>query len=85
MVKGLPSNCNRPSLKHMNFHPFAILMVATFVGALATLLAGVTGMGRANPQGEAARAATSNKLMALRVALCLLLLAEILVYVAFIR
>lgn len=69
----------------MTFHPLAYVMIATFVGALLTLLAGVAGMGQPSHGGETQRATASNRLMALRVALCLLLLVEIMVYVAVIR
>lgn len=56
-------------------HLFTALMIATFVAAVIVLLGGVTGMGKTD-NGK-----RSTKFMALRVALCILLLVEILVYV----
>lgn len=60
-------------------HPFAYVMILTFLAAVGTLLSGVFGM--AQP-GSGPR---SNRLMGVRVALCALLLAEILIYAGFIR
>ncbi|MFZ2587516.1 MAG: hypothetical protein WAZ18_05305 [Alphaproteobacteria bacterium] len=56
-----------------------ILMILTFLAAVATLLTGVFGM------GSSASGPRSTRLMALRVALCLALLGEILIYVGFVR
>lgn len=65
-------------------HPFAYVMVATFVGAVVTMLFGVAGLSRPEA-GTGPQALRSNKLMALRVGLCALLLAEIIIYVAYIK
>jgi hypothetical protein len=63
-------------------HPFSYVMVATFLGAVAAMVAGVGGLAQANGKASATR---GNKLMALRVALCALLLAEIIIYTQYIR
>lgn len=63
-------------------HPFSYLMVATFLGALATMLMGVGTLAKPNDKAGSQR---GNKLMALRVALCALLLAEIIIYTQYIR
>ena len=76
-LKLLPSPYNRRSVIVM--HPFAYFMIFTFLAALATMLAGVAGMGSTGNQSR------STNLMALRVGLCGLLLAEILIYINFIR
>lgn len=67
----------------MNLHPFAYVMIATFLAALITMLLGVAGL--SNNRKTQAGAEFSNKLMTLRVALCVLLLGEILIYVAYIK
>lgn len=64
-------------------HPFAYLMVATFLAAVATMLGGVAGLGKTDSNIKAAERST--KLMALRVGLCGLLLVEILIYIAYIK
>ncbi|MBI1309276.1 MAG: hypothetical protein GC129_05460 [Proteobacteria bacterium] len=63
-------------------NPFAYVMVGTFAAAVITLVVGVSGIGRGTSAGEASR---STKLMMLRVALCALLLAEIIIYEAFLK
>lgn len=64
-------------------HPFAYVMVATFLAALVTLVLGVAGMSKT--EAGTHNAARSTKLMALRVGLCIALLIEILIYVAYIK
>ena len=66
-------------------HPFAYLMVATFVAAVATMLLGVAGMSNPGAKGAPASGGHSTFLMALRVGLCILLLLEILIYIAYIK
>jgi hypothetical protein len=56
---------------------YKALMVLTFLAALTTLLSGVLNMGT---RSNEARGKTSNRLMMLRVGLCILLLVEILIY-----
>jgi NADH:ubiquinone oxidoreductase subunit 6 (subunit J) len=60
----------------------AVAMVLTFVGAVVTMLVGVSGM-----RGEAAGSAPnkSTRLMALRVGLCFCLLLETMVYLAYFK
>lgn len=79
----MPRAYNRRSLANMFNHPFSYVMVATFLGAVLAMLAGVTGLARTG--GAKANATRGNKLMALRVALCALLLAEIVIYTTYIR
>lgn len=67
----------------MALHPFAYLMVATFLLAVGTLLTGIAGLGHTSKNGT--QALRSNRLMALRVGLCMLLLVEIVIYVAFLK
>lgn len=55
---------------------FITLMIITFLAAVATLLFGVVNMGRPNSK-------SAPKIMALRVGICGLLLAEMLVYAFF--
>ena len=62
-------------------HPFKILMIVTFVLTFITLFAGILNMGEQTKQARA----RSNKLMVLRVALGFSLLAEIVIYLAFIK
>lgn len=56
---------------------FEILMVITFLGALAALASGIASIGKSSKR--------STLLMAARVGLCLLLLVEILIYSAFFK
>jgi hypothetical protein len=76
----LPNAYNRFSLNPM--HPFAYVMILTFLAAVATMLAGVIGMGTPPTKPTENR---STNLMALRVALCALLLGEILIYITYIK
>ena len=62
-------------------HPFKLVMIATFLAAVIVLALGVGGMHK----NGSAMAKRAGNLMALRVALCVLLLVEILIYAAFIR
>ena len=64
-------------------HPFAYVMVATFVAALVTLLLGVAGMGKSEHGKQDPDRST--RLMALRVGLCVALLVEIIIYLAYIK
>lgn len=64
----------------MSTHPFVILMVITFIAAIATMLAGVVGMAKGQTPNTASTS-RSTQLMALRVGLCALLLLEIIIYV----
>lgn len=64
-------------------HPFAYVMVATFLAAVATMLLGVAGLSRTENGTHNANRSTS--LMALRVGLCIALLVEILIYIAYIK
>lgn len=64
-------------------HPFAYVLVATFLAAVTTMILGVAGLGKsANGTHDSSR---STKLMALRVGLCFVLLAEIIIYIAYIK
>lgn len=67
----------------MFIHPFAYVMVGTFLAAIVTMLIGVAGLGKTE-RGEH-DANRSTRLMALRVGLCFLLLAEIIIYVSYIK
>lgn len=78
----MPPQHNGRNFLNMFSHPFSYVMVATFLGALLTMLAGVGGMAAGTDKAAAHRA---NRLMMLRVGLCGLLLAEILIYVTYIR
>lgn len=64
-------------------HPFAYILVGTFVAALLTMILGIAGLGKSE-QGSH-DATRSTKLMALRVGLCFLLLAEIIIYIAYFK
>ena len=64
-------------------HPFAYVMVATFLAAVATMLLRVAGLSRTENGTHNANRSTS--LMALRVGLCIALLVEILIYIAYIK
>lgn len=64
-------------------HPFAYVMVATFLAAVATMLLGVAGLSRT--ENGTHNASRSTSLMALRVGLCIALLVEILIYIAYIK
>lgn len=66
-----------------DIHPLAITMVLTFVAAIATLVVGIAGMGRA--AADSASAKRANQLMMLRVGLCVLLLIQIIFYVIYIK
>ncbi len=80
----LPAALNPPTLATMFTHPFAYIMVATFVAAVATMLMGVAGMSNPGTTGAPANG-KGTFLMALRVGLCILLLIEILIYIAYIK
>ena len=60
----------------------AVVMVLTFIGAVVTMLVGVSGM-----LGEKADTGPnqSTRLMALRVGLCFCLLLETMVYLAYFK
>jgi hypothetical protein len=60
-------------------HLFPPLMVVTFLAAVLTLLVGI---GNLAGNGDGDR---STRLMVLRVGLCALLLAEILIYITFLK
>lgn len=60
-------------------HPFAYVMIATFIGTVVVLFSGIIQM--TAPQSKR----PSTKLMMLRVALSVLLLTEMLVYIVFIK
>ena len=60
-------------------HPFAYVMIATFVATLVVLFSGIIQMGKLQ------RKKPSTKLMALRVGLSVLLLTEMLIYIVFIK
>lgn len=77
----MPLGHNGRNLLNMFQHPFSYLMVATFLGAVATMLLGVGGLANDGKQA----ALRSNKLMGIRVGLCALLLAEILIYVMYVK
>ena len=62
-------------------HPFEMLMIATFMAVVATLITGVAGMGKTDTQGRG----RSTRLMMLRVGLSVTLVLEILVYATFIK
>ncbi len=64
-------------------HPFAYVMIATFLAALVTLVLGVAGMSKS--QDGTQNPDRSTKLMALRVGLCIALLIEIIIYIAYIK
>jgi|GEM_PF-2201475 len=63
---------------------FQYLMVATFLAAVFTMLMGIAGLGNTKNQSRT-HGEHSNRLMVLRVALCAVLLAEILIYIAYIK
>lgn len=67
----------------MSLHPFAYVMIATFLAAVATMLLGVAGL--SNPRKSLEAAEFSNKLMGIRVGLCVLLLGEIIFYITCIK
>lgn len=60
---------------------FAVVMTATFISAVATMLVGVAGLSSSDP----AHGARSTRLMALRVVLCFALLVQIIVYVLYFK
>lgn len=64
-------------------HPFAYVLVVTFLAAITTLILGVAGLGKS--EAGTHDASRSTRLMALRVGLCFLLLIEIIIYIAFIK
>jgi hypothetical protein len=64
-------------------HPFAYVMVATFIAAVLTMLFGIAGLGRGTTNTP--KAGRSNQLMFLRVGLCALLLLEIIYYITVIK
>lgn len=64
-------------------HPFAYVLVGTFLAAVTTMLFGVAGLGKSKDGTH--DASRSTRLMALRVGLCFLLLIEIIIYVAYIK
>ncbi len=64
-------------------HPFAYVLVATFLAAVTTMIFGVAGLGKS--EAGTHDATRSTRLMALRVGLCFLLLVEIIIYIAFIK
>jgi hypothetical protein len=64
-------------------HPFAYVLVLTFLAAVTTTLLGVAGLGKS--ESGTHNPTRSTKLMALRVGLCILLLLEILIYLAYIK
>jgi hypothetical protein len=59
-------------------------MVGTFVAAVIIMLAGVAGLGKTAANGTHS-GSRSTQLMVLRVGLCVLLLAEIIIYIAYIK
>lgn len=73
----------KSKMQSMGFHPFAYVMIGTFLLAVGTMLTGVAGLGQRNKTGQ--QALRSNRLMALRVGLCALLLAQIIIYVTYIK
>lgn len=58
-------------------------MVATFLGAIATMMLGVAGLGKSSTSKKDLNKVTN--LMTLRVALCALLLVEIIFYVTYLK
>ena len=74
---------NRHTLGVMFTHPFAYVLVGTFLAAILTMLIGVAGLSK-SAQGTH-DASRSTRLMALRVGLCFLLLIEIIIYIAYIK
>jgi hypothetical protein len=64
-------------------HPFAYVLVFTFLAAITTMVLGVAGLGKSEHGTH--DAARSTRLMALRVGLCVLLLIEILIYIAYFK
>ncbi len=64
-------------------HPFAYVMIATFLAALVTLVLGVAGMSKSQDGTQSPDRST--KLMAIRVGLCVALLIEIIIYIAYIK
>lgn len=64
---------------------FSILMVATFVAAVITMLTGVAGLAKEAAGDAPAARSRATRLMALRVGLCMLLLAEIIIYINYFK
>ena len=64
-------------------HPFAYVLVGTFLAAILTMLVGIAGLSKSDKDGH--DATRSTRLMALRVGLCFLLLIEILIYITYIK
>jgi hypothetical protein len=64
-------------------HPFAYVLIATFLAAVTTMLFGVAGLSKSESGSH--DATRSTRLMALRVGLCFLLLVEIIIYIAYIK
>ena len=79
----MPATLNGHTLIGMFTHPFAYVLVATFLGAITTMLIGVAGLSKSKDGTH--DASRSTRLMALRVGLCFLLLIEIIIYVAYIK
>lgn len=67
----------------MDLHPFAYVMILTFLAAVVTMMLGVAGLSNSNK--STAGAQFSNKLMSIRVGLCVLLLGEIIFYLAYLK
>ncbi len=64
----------------------ALSMVVTFVAAVATMLMGVAGLSRTSTDPSPATPhLRSPKLMALRVGLCVALLAQIVLYISWFK
>lgn len=69
----------------MFHHWFSLVMAATFVGAILAMLAGVVNLSGPRTEATAAAPSRSTTLMMLRVALCFLLLCEIIIYIAYFK
>lgn len=63
-------------------HPFAYVMIATFIAVVVVLTMGITSIGRHSDKAQKSR---SSRLMLLRVMLSFALLIEIVIYVAYFK
>jgi hypothetical protein len=65
----------------MNLHPFAYVMIATFMGAIVAM-----GLGAGTlTQRDGGASTRGNSLMMLRVGLCFALLVEIIIYISYFK
>ncbi len=74
---------NKHTVTGMFNHPFAYVLVGTFLAAITTMIFGVAGLSKSKEGAH--DASRSTRLMALRVGLCFLLLIEIIIYIAYLK